>query len=510
MEKTFRNGEFPIYTGRTVLGALAGCIFSLYFSKKYFGFSYRIFDLIAPVIPLSMAIQRIGCFLSGCCFGTVTNVPWAIQYGYNTPTHIHHSNEGIISMHDVASLPVHPNQLYQSLACIIIFLVTVFYLRKHIRRAGNVLLTTITLYLVSRFFTEFLREDVTNGVAGEMWMGLKWVQWSLILSIGFLAFVIFKREKSENEDASIFPVFPDTYKKPILLYYIILITLLFFWNGLPTTEKLVLASVILISFIFYLRNFPDFLSKTDFRWTVLTFFPILLVFHSFHTNDPEKTNSNKNYFSVGTGGYIGDYSSYSESRSFCGTSISRYNSEYHIYGLGIAYTVFDKDDNKWVISGNFARGKQSEYNPSRGIITNYDLYGGTLIMKYESKNIGYTLGGLYGNFVWKLNTIKFLPVLDFRYGNVKKFYGAIGFGNQFPGYSGLENFYLETGTSLAKQKAEVKFGYTFAGFYLRSKFDLFKTKLTAEPYLYLGNINSTLYKGSNNYRFGLSFWWNFK
>jgi len=37
-------------------------------------------DLIMPCVILGLAITRIGCFLNGCCFGAVTDVPWAVTF----------------------------------------------------------------------------------------------------------------------------------------------------------------------------------------------------------------------------------------------------------------------------------------------------------------------------------------------------------------------------------------------------------------------------------------------
>jgi phosphatidylglycerol:prolipoprotein diacylglycerol transferase len=56
-------------------------------------------DIVAPAAALGLAIGRIGCLLSGCCFGSVCNVPWAIQYPH---------------IHETHGLPVHPAPLYET------------------------------------------------------------------------------------------------------------------------------------------------------------------------------------------------------------------------------------------------------------------------------------------------------------------------------------------------------------------------------------------------------------
>jgi phosphatidylglycerol:prolipoprotein diacylglycerol transferase len=42
-------------------------------------------DLIAPSMVLGLAIGRVGCFLNGCCFGGVCDLPWAMQFPEQSP-----------------------------------------------------------------------------------------------------------------------------------------------------------------------------------------------------------------------------------------------------------------------------------------------------------------------------------------------------------------------------------------------------------------------------------------
>jgi phosphatidylglycerol:prolipoprotein diacylglycerol transferase len=42
-------------------------------------------DIIAPSAALGMSIGRIGCFLNGCCFGGVCDLPWAVRFPYGSP-----------------------------------------------------------------------------------------------------------------------------------------------------------------------------------------------------------------------------------------------------------------------------------------------------------------------------------------------------------------------------------------------------------------------------------------
>lgn len=41
-------------------------------------------DIMAPSAALGMAIGRIGCFCTGCCFGGTCDLPWAVRFPYGS------------------------------------------------------------------------------------------------------------------------------------------------------------------------------------------------------------------------------------------------------------------------------------------------------------------------------------------------------------------------------------------------------------------------------------------
>ena len=45
-------------------------------------------DLILPSVILGLAITRIGCFLNGCCFGVVADVPWTVTFPQGRFAHV--------------------------------------------------------------------------------------------------------------------------------------------------------------------------------------------------------------------------------------------------------------------------------------------------------------------------------------------------------------------------------------------------------------------------------------
>lgn len=69
-------------------------------------------DAFAPAIGFAMAIIRVGCFLNGCCFGTVLEGPWAFVFPKGSPAWAGQIAAQLAPSEALYSLPVHPLQLY--------------------------------------------------------------------------------------------------------------------------------------------------------------------------------------------------------------------------------------------------------------------------------------------------------------------------------------------------------------------------------------------------------------
>ena len=116
-------------------------------------------DAVVPAILLGGALVRVACFLQGCCFGSVSGLPWAVSYGPFTPAYESQLRQGFIDGSASSSLPVHPTQLYEALLGAGLFL-TFLLTRRTLRLPRHfVFLLTVALYAVFRFFLEFVRGD---------------------------------------------------------------------------------------------------------------------------------------------------------------------------------------------------------------------------------------------------------------------------------------------------------------------------------------------------------------
>ncbi|MBU0687309.1 MAG: prolipoprotein diacylglyceryl transferase [Candidatus Margulisbacteria bacterium] len=130
---------FMIWRGGLVLqGGLVFCLatVAIFLIVKKIPF-WKFFDVITPGMVLGYAIGRIGCFFNGCCYGCVTNVPWAVKFPYLSGMR-------------------HPTQLYASGIAFIMFIVLLFWLGKK-KFDGQIFCIGLIYYNIYRFFIEFIR-----------------------------------------------------------------------------------------------------------------------------------------------------------------------------------------------------------------------------------------------------------------------------------------------------------------------------------------------------------------
>ncbi|MGB6744719.1 MAG: prolipoprotein diacylglyceryl transferase family protein [Terracidiphilus sp.] len=138
--------------GGLVFGGLAAGLYFRY--RKLPGLAYA--DAAIPAVALGYAIGRIGCFLNGDDYGTLTHVRWAVVYPPGTEAYQAHLERGWISPADLWSLPVHPVQLYASALGLVLFVIFANWRPKW---EGGRLCAYLILYGFGRFFTEYLRGD---------------------------------------------------------------------------------------------------------------------------------------------------------------------------------------------------------------------------------------------------------------------------------------------------------------------------------------------------------------
>ena len=132
-------------------------------------------DYFGVALPLGHSIGRLGCLASGCCYGKPTSLPWAVKLG---------GSPFSTTPEDLWGVPLHPTQVYESLANLAIFLAMWKLLLPRVQRGrlapGTVFLSYVTLYSCARFVIEFLRGDDRGWQAGGLWVS-QWVAIACVL-----------------------------------------------------------------------------------------------------------------------------------------------------------------------------------------------------------------------------------------------------------------------------------------------------------------------------------------
>lgn len=147
-----------VFYGGLIGGLLAGGIYCKYMKLDPWLYA----DAYAPSIPLFHAFGRIGCFMSGCCYGIESS--WGFVY------------ENALS--DVANGVVRlPIQLIEAGGDLLICAVLVFIAYGHKYRKGTLICLYLFSYAILRFITEFFRGDEIRGIV----FGLSTSQWISLL-----------------------------------------------------------------------------------------------------------------------------------------------------------------------------------------------------------------------------------------------------------------------------------------------------------------------------------------
>jgi prolipoprotein diacylglyceryltransferase len=122
------------------------------------GLPWRQFgDRLIPLAATALVAIRLGCFLNGCCFGRLGDVPWAVSFPRGGWAHWYHASQGWIPVDAPASLPVHPLQLYFLLAAVVILGVVVL-VEWHSPAPGTPQILFYLLFFASTALIELFRQ----------------------------------------------------------------------------------------------------------------------------------------------------------------------------------------------------------------------------------------------------------------------------------------------------------------------------------------------------------------
>jgi phosphatidylglycerol:prolipoprotein diacylglycerol transferase len=177
-------------SGGVFYGGLLGAVLAGYFLMRRYNLPWwKTADACAPGIAIGNFFGRQGCFAAGCCWGKPTSLPWGVQF-----SELGHQITGVPT-----GIDLHPTQLYESFAMLIVFF---FLLWLHKRRKfdGQVILLYGLLYSAIRFAVEFVRGDPRGDLLGLTSLtGLSTSQIiSLIIGVCALVLLISRWRKSST------------------------------------------------------------------------------------------------------------------------------------------------------------------------------------------------------------------------------------------------------------------------------------------------------------------------
>jgi phosphatidylglycerol:prolipoprotein diacylglycerol transferase len=177
-------------SGGVFYGGLLGAVIAGYLLMKRYKLPWwKTADACAPGIALGSFFGRQGCFAAGCCWGEPTTLPWGVKF-----TELGHQITGVpIDEH------LHPTQLYESFAMLLVFLF-LLWLHRRKRFNGQVILVYALLYSIIRFAIEFVRDDPRGDILGLTTLtGLSTSQLiSIVIGISVLIILIVRRRRAQQ------------------------------------------------------------------------------------------------------------------------------------------------------------------------------------------------------------------------------------------------------------------------------------------------------------------------
>ena len=177
--------------GATFYGGmlLAILVSWIYLRRKRIDF-LRVADVMAPSIGLGLLFTRVGCFLSGCCYGKPTEHAIGVFFPPDSPAGNSAAREAIAL--GIAQVALHPTQMYAAAYGLIIFVV-LLALQPKLMQRGAMFGALLVLYGVARFVVDFYRYYEENA---RVLAGLTFNQVISVVLFFLGLWLVFRRDRS--------------------------------------------------------------------------------------------------------------------------------------------------------------------------------------------------------------------------------------------------------------------------------------------------------------------------
>jgi len=498
-------------TGRSVLGGIMGLIAGLLIAKRWLKFDRHVLDNLAYALPIGLAITRLGCLFGGCCYGTTTNLPWAVQYGNNFK--VFHMQTAHMQIPDTSalSLPIHPTQLYDLLFCLIICLL-VYLTQKSWKASGSRLLFAILCYAIFRFFNEFFRDSILQGQIGETFLGIKIIQWLILGAACIIVFILFYRESRLKTDCiQEEKKYQINFHREFLMFSSVPLFLTLTFNWLAPFEMLTLTffTALLLPVFFY--HIYCQLITPQLRWAIplFLFFSLLTMSQiSVDKNEKATVKAYKGWFSISA---FGSGGSYPEKHFDCDGNVTEIlKRDYSTVGAGISYHYKPTVNRHWTVSSNFYSESDLSNEP------NYSSYQSTamnIMASYSSKYAGGTLGLSYGSWEGVVNG--YVPLLGVWVGRKEEFFVEANVMTNYhlmgpPGgfQLGIGSGFGHVDNSVGRAGLSIMPGVFDPGYVLGGYFEadvLLKDRFSLKPSLFVGrefggSLSLQMHLGKNRWK----------
>lgn len=192
------DGGLAIYG--SIIGAVIGIIISCKTRKINL---LDCMDLVAPCFFIGQAVGRWGNFFNQEAFGVNTTLPWGMySEGFSgTYEHIAFMNNPSLD----PTLPVHPCFLYESLLCVVGFVVLHLVSRNR-RFRGQMILLYGIIYGTGRFFIEGIRTD--SLMIGSLRVS-QLLSAIIVLAAVILYILCIRRSREKSEGSEYTPMFGE-------------------------------------------------------------------------------------------------------------------------------------------------------------------------------------------------------------------------------------------------------------------------------------------------------------
>ena len=162
-------------------GLLGGIGTAWHTAKGYHGDLRDYARVLAPATALFAGIGRIGCLMTGCCYGRETDLPIGMRFDASP-----------VAPHGVALIPT---QLIEALFDFALAAVLWRLGREGSRASRHLIGIYLGTYAAFRFLLEFLRADEARGSLG--WFSTS--QWISIGALIILTIIFLSERKRDHE-----------------------------------------------------------------------------------------------------------------------------------------------------------------------------------------------------------------------------------------------------------------------------------------------------------------------